>query len=74
MNSKFNLDRDGVVLGFQGLNNKKWNYGGGFALSIIVFILSSLNIVLVNHLNKNTDFSVNVPNINPLTQNPKIVV
>ncbi len=40
MNAKFVLNTDGLLIGFSGTQNRTWNYGGGFGLSIVVTLLS----------------------------------
>jgi hypothetical protein len=40
INTKFVLNTDGLLIGFNGTQNRTWNYGGGFGLSIVVTLLS----------------------------------
>jgi hypothetical protein len=46
MNSKFNMDIDAPLIGFQGTENKMWYYGGGFGLCITTFIFNLFVIIL----------------------------
>jgi hypothetical protein len=44
---KFNINTDGAILGFGGAQNRRWLYGGGFALCTLTAILSMM-IVFVD--------------------------
>jgi hypothetical protein len=72
INSNFNMNTDGMVLGFGGTTNRSWNYGGGFGLSIVVYMLSTV-IFIGKFIQKNRMKSdENKTILNPMIPPPEV--
>lgn len=62
MNSKFNVNTDGLLIGIVGNERRSWNYSGGFGLSIVVSILSTYTSITEYLWNDDTSTMVTVKN------------
>lgn len=69
-NAKFQMNTDGLLIGFAGTQNRTWNYGGGFGLSIVVAILSAF-IAISESLHKRDQDKNNNTIINPMNPLPQ---
>lgn len=67
-NAKFGLNTDAPLIGFGGTQNRSWGYGGGFGLSIVVTIISSV-ITVTEYLHKRDQETINTIT-NPMNPHP----